>query len=167
MLLLEGLLLFKHLVELIIGSSIAHWFKTGADVVLFVEPGRARVRRGAIHSFSSLCRLVVGTDHLLMKKLVGDTRQTVLLFLFLLHLGILNHVEKSAIQDDLSLGVIAVTLHPECLNLAFILQTVQELLCEVVDITKNDTLVALAIGQGQLLQSDLILLRLADRHKVT
>ena len=73
MLLLEGLLLFKHLLELIIGSCVANGFETRAYVVLFVDPGRARVRRGAIHTFSSLSGLVVGTDHLLMKKLVGDT----------------------------------------------------------------------------------------------
>ena len=126
MLLLEGLLLFKHLVELIIGIGIANGFETRANVVLFVcYPGRARVRRGAIHTFSSLCRLVVGTDHLLVEKLVGDTRQTVLLFLFLLHLSVLDHVEETAVQDDLSLRIITVTLHPECLNLAFVLQTVQ------------------------------------------
>ena len=73
MLLLEGLLLFKHLVELIIGIGIANGFETRANVVLFVsDPGRARVRRSAIHTFSSLCRLVVGTYHLLVEKLVGD-----------------------------------------------------------------------------------------------
>ena len=125
MLLLEGLFLLKHLVELIIRTIIASGFKTRANEVLFVDPGRARVRRGAIHTFSSLCRLVVGTDHLLVEKLVGDARQTVLLFLFLLHLSVLDHVEQSTVQDDLSLRVVAVTLHPECLNLAFVLQTVQ------------------------------------------
>lgn len=39
MLLLEGLLLFKHLLELIIGSSVANGFETRAYVVLFVDPG--------------------------------------------------------------------------------------------------------------------------------
>ena len=73
MLLLEGLLLFKHLLELIIGSSVANGFETRAYVVLFVDPGRARVRRGAIHTFNSLCRRVVGADHLLMEKLIGDS----------------------------------------------------------------------------------------------
>ena len=74
MLLLEGLLLFKHLVELIIGSSVANGFETRAYVILFIgRPGRARVRRGAIHTFSSLSGLVVGTYHLFMEKLVGDT----------------------------------------------------------------------------------------------
>ena len=90
-----------------------------------------------------------------------------LLFLLLLHLCVLDHVEESTVEDDLSLRIITVTLHPECLNLAFVLQTVEELLCELVDITKNDTFIALAIGQSQLLQSNLILLRLTDRHKVT
>ena len=73
MLLLEGLLLFKHLLQLIIGSIVANGFETRAYVVLFVDPRRARVRRGTIHTFSSLSGLVVGTDHLLMEKLVGDT----------------------------------------------------------------------------------------------
>lgn len=125
MLLLEGLLLFKHLVKLIIRIGIANGFETRANVVLFVEPGRARVRRSTIHAFLSFCCLVVGTDHLLVEKLVGDTRQTVLLFLFLLHLSVLDHVEETAVQDDLSLRVITVTLHPECLNLAFVLQTME------------------------------------------
>lgn len=69
-----------------------------------------------------------------------------LLFLFLLHLCVLDHVEESAVEDDLSLRVIAATLHPKCLNLAFVLQTVEELLCEVVDIAENDTFIALTIG---------------------
>ena len=63
--------------------------------------------------------------------------------------------------------VITVALHPKRLDLALILQAVEELLCEVVDIAENDTLIALAIRQGQLLQSDLILLRLSDGHEVT
>ena len=89
-----------------------------------------------------------------------------LLFLFLFHLCVLDHVEESAVEDDLGLRVITVALHPKRLDLALILQAVEELLCEVVDIAENDTLIALAIRQGQLLQSDLILLRLSDGHKV-
>ena len=39
MLLLEGLFLLKHLVELIIRTIIASGFKTRANEVLFVDPG--------------------------------------------------------------------------------------------------------------------------------
>ena len=89
-----------------------------------------------------------------------------LLFLFLFHLCVLDHVEESAVEDDLGLRVITVALHPKCLDLALVLQAVEELLCEVVDIAENDTLIALAIRQGQLLQSDLILFGLTDGHEV-
>ena len=72
-LLLEGLLLFKHLREMLIGAIADGGFKTGAYVVVLVDPGRACVRRGAAHSFHSLRRLVVRADHLLVEELVGDT----------------------------------------------------------------------------------------------
>jgi len=39
MLFLEGLLLLKHLREMLIGIVVANGFKTGAYVVLFVWPG--------------------------------------------------------------------------------------------------------------------------------
>ena len=39
MLFLEGLLLFKHLREMLIGTVVARRFKAGSYVVLFVDPG--------------------------------------------------------------------------------------------------------------------------------
>jgi len=50
------------------------------------------------------------------------------------------------------------------LNLAFDLERIEQVDCLEVDVAQNDPLKALVVGNGELLERDLILLGLADGH---
>ena len=96
-----------------------------------------------------------------MEELVRHSGQTVLLILLLLHPGELRHVDEAAVEDDLGLRVIGRPLELESLDPSFTSQSIEQVLSIVVDITKNDPLVPLTVSQSQLLERNLILLRLA------
>jgi len=80
---------------------------------------------------------------------------------FLLHSSELSHIDEASIKDDFSLRLFFGSLEAISLNLSFILESQQELLSHIVAVAKDDPLVALAICQGQLLDRNLILFRLA------
>lgn len=84
----------------------------------------------------------------------------------LLHSGELSHVDEASIKDDFSLRLLFGSLEAISLDLAFILESQQELLSHIVAVAKDDSLVALAICQGQLLDCNLILFRLPHRQPV-
>ena len=87
-----------------------------------------------------------------------------LLLLLLLHPGELGHVDEAAVEDDLGLRILGRPLELESLNLALVAQGIEQVLSVVVDVTKNDPLVPLTVSQSQLLERNLILLRLTDGH---
>ena len=100
-----------------------------------------------------------------MEELVRHSGQTVLLILFLLHPGELGHVDEAAVEDDLGLRVLGRPLELESLDPSFISQSIEQVLSIMVDITKNDPLEPLTVSQSQLLERNLILLRLANRKR--
>ena len=88
-----------------------------------------------------------------------------LLLLLLLHPGELGHVDEATVEDDFGLGVVGRALELESLNLSIVSQGVEQILCIVVNVAKDHPLIPLTVSQGQLLQGDLVLLRLADRDR--
>ena len=97
-----------------------------------------------------------------MEELVRHSGQTVLLILLLFHPGELGHVGEAAVEDDLGLRFLGRPLEFEILDPSFMKQSIEQVLSVVVDITKNDPLVPLTVSQSQLLERNLILLRLAN-----
>ena len=76
------------------------------------------------------------------------------------HVGAAPYVH--AVEDDLGLRFLGRPLEFEILDPSFMKQSIEQVLSIVVDITKNDPLVPLTVSQSQLLERNLILLRLAN-----
>ena len=123
--------------------------------------GRSASESLAIGTLSSV---VVGPNHLLVKELIGYAAQAMCLILLLPHLAELSHVDKSAVENDLGLRVVLGTLQSESLDSALRLKSVEQILSIPVNVTEDDSLVALTIRQSELLKGDLVLLGLSDRH---
>ena len=135
--------------------------------VLALSGRCARVWRCTIHTFHALSRVVIHANHLLVKQLVRDSGQAVLLLLLLLHPCELGHVDETAVENDFSLRVIRCPLELERLDPAFVTQCVQQSLRIVVDVAKNDPFIPLTVSQSQLLEGNLVLFRLAHWHRDT
>ena len=133
--------------------------------VLALSGRLARVWRCTAYTLHALGSLVVHADHLLVEQLICHSGQAVLLLLLLLHSCKLGHVDKTAVENDLSLRVIRCPLELERLNLAFIAKRIQQVLRIVVDIAKNDPFIPLTVSQSQLLERNLVLFGLADWHR--
>lgn len=135
--------------------------------VLADTRGLASIGRCAIDSLhATLNSRVVLSDHLLMEQLVRDSTETVHLVFFLAQCSELSHGDESTIEDDFSLGVLLGALKTESLDPSVLEEPSQEVFDLNVDIAEDDSLEALLVRQSELLQSNLVLFRLANWHQL-
>ena len=134
------------------------WHQSSTNEVVGLAIGRSPSIRCTVDSIvEALCSSVVLSDHLLMQQLIGDTTQARSILLEH-HPRELSHVDKATIEDNLSLRVFLSALQTVSLDLAFVLEGLQEALRVEVYIAKDHSLEALMISKRQLLDCNVVLL---------
>ena len=117
-------------------------------------------RGDSFHAFDSG---VVLTLHLLVEQLSSHAIEVGTLLLQS-HTRVLSHVDKSTIEDDLSLRILLRTLKTISLNLALLFESLEQAFSVKVNVAKDHTLEPLMVSECQLLDSDVVLLRNAHRE---
>ena len=165
-LLLEGLpakrstVTFAHLHASIDDATLRHEAASNEVLTLAIRRVSGISSRGdSFHAFDSG---VVLTLHLLVEQLSSHAIEVGTLLLQS-HTRVLSHVDKSTIEDDLSLRILLRTLKTISLNLALLFESLEQAFSVKVNVAKDHTLEPLMVSECQLLDSDVVLLRNAHR----